>query len=547
MKHKFYLHSLVAIFVFSANNFVSAGVGELSSTFVSRQAQGVYGLESVPFDRLTRILETKGHSVDFKTYQNSRDTRLLTHLLTVSGKTQIFDELLKSISETVLVTEDDYYRLAQAIAELRDAYREKAHYDQLTELRETLFLLQMVQEEVLYAGYTKFNHPAKGEIIEKSWSWLPRSKFSPMGSEREIPLRGIPVRNGDVILSKATGSGSSSFIALTGNAPHIFSHVTMAVVTDIDGQEKLISPEADIADGVKLRSFEDYREGKKTRLFVYRLRGIDEQKAKDIRTATERFVQKMFAVTPDPFNVKAFNYDFDLNPDTEGAYYCAAIPCRIMRDTPLDEFMNPYPRMLWTQPRGIRRVIYDFLAIPKKPSAAPGDLEANRNYELVGTQIQLHRLEQERVELAILDSMFDLLAQNKDLVEDIVKKIETLGDEPIKPEEIKFLVDNKILPESAISKIPENIKPRQMIFFAYLNEMFTPKIRQVVMERLRQKNESGKLMGLQEMRLIAYRIQEERLGELINGVEFFVGKIKEGKLHSDPVLRCVGALSLNIR
>ena len=80
---------------------------------------------------------------------------------------------------------------------------------------------------------------------------------------------------------------------------------------------------------------------------------------------------------------------------------------------------------------------------------------------LVGTEIQLHRLELERVELAIIDSMFDLLANRGEVVKKIVSKTETLGDEPNRVEALEHLVQTGILPQSALDKIPSQIKPRQ--------------------------------------------------------------------------------------
>lgn len=510
------------------------------------KAAGLYGLENVPFDRLTQMLQAKkklpseASSAIKRPVSNPLD---FTEVIGISDKGDVFKALFNYISAKPLNQENDYYNLAKELAALRNQYREEASFQSRSEFRDILFLLQMIQEEVLYVGYSKFNPPqAGGALVEKNWFWAPK-EFAKDPNEQEVLLRGIPIQNGDVLLSKASGTGSSSFIALTGDAPHIYSHATIAIITSINGKQMLVSPEAEIVDGVKLRTFEDYKAGLKTRLFNYRLKDLDQYKKSEIKAATERFIQSMYAVTPDPFNVKAFDYDFDLHPDTVGAYYCAAVPCRIYQDTQLADAFNPYPRALWGQPSEIRRVVYDFLAIPKKPSAAPGDLETNREYELVGAELQLHRLELERTELAIIDSMFDLLSEKREAVRSIVEKTESLGNDPIKTEDLEVLVNQGLLSRKAIEKIPSHIKPRQMIFFAYLNEVFHPKIRKLMMKLLLEQKAQGHLLGLQELRLLAYQVQEDNLVDMVNGANSFIDKITESKNKQSVGLRCAKALS----
>jgi hypothetical protein len=467
----------------------------------------------------------------------------ITSIVRLTDKVEIFKKLYTFISQRTLVVEEDFYSLAKELANLRDAYRRKATIKSLKEFREILFLLQMVQEESLYVAYTHFNPSSEGKLIEKSWSWKPKSSRVDQDSMDEVLLRGIPLQNGDVLLSKASGAGSSSFIAMTGDAPHIFSHSTIAILTIINGELMLVSPEAEITDGVKLRKFEDYRQGTKTRLFVYRLQNVDETKRQQIKGATERFVQRMFEITPDPFTVAPFNYDFNLQPDTEGAYYCAAIPCRIYQDTQLKDEFNPYPRSMWGEPTEIRRAVYDFLELPHRPSAAPGDLESNRHYELVGSEILLHRLELERVELAILDSMFDLLSSKQEIVQNWIVKTDALGDKPITPEQIEFLIKTKVITREMAAKVPSQIKPKQMVFFGYLNEVFTPKIRKAVMAELLTKKAQGQIMGLQELRLKAFQEQESRLQEMVRGAEVFVERLSEARKAFQVAGTCKQAIS----
>ena len=531
---------IVAFFVNFTNFFCNAAV-----TIEPLNASTLYGLDNVQIDTITQFISQKASLIKYSEENRIQDSVIsdisnhlsekLKSFSNITHKQELFDQLYLYIIDQKFNKEADFYSLATELANFRNFFRLKSPIQDQILKGEMLYLVQSILEEILYVGYSKFNLSTDGNENKKSWRWIP----DPINKEEKpadssFDLRGMTIRNGDILLSKATGSGSSALISMISSIPHVFSHSTIAIITYLDRKLQLLSPEADIADGVKLRDFGDYKEGVKTRLFVYRLHNQNLDIKEKIHRATEAFIKRMYEITPDPFNKKAFNYDFNLTAgiaDSEEAYFCAAIPCRIYANSGLEDSMNPYPKTLWTKPRkgDIREQLYKFLKIPNSPSIAPGDMEENSNFELVGTEIQLHRLEVERIEVAILDSLFDLLEENENLVKELVEKTETLGNEPVTTEQLQNLVKLKILPEAALSKIPDDIKPSQMIFFGYINQVFTPKIEAILMRSLNEKKQQGIIEGPQELRLQAYRIQSKKLSELRQGTISLVNELKKSK------------------
>ncbi|MEN0060052.1 MAG: hypothetical protein AAGB31_14520, partial [Bdellovibrio sp.] len=276
----------------------------------------LYGLEQINMDKWTELLKVgreKGSVL-----QQMRSS-VFYAISTAASEQAIFSTLQNMVASARLTSVEDYRDLALLLLEARQRLRH-SHKMDLGTLQDSLFLLQMMAEESLYVGSKKFSDFPKEMTI-----------LGPIkNTSRSAALRDFSVQTGDVALSKATGFGSSSFIALAMDRPHIYSHSTPVVISE---QGRAISPEAEIEDGVKLRDMQkDYIDGSKTRLSIYRYE--DGSIQSKVEQGAQNLVNEMYQRSGnDPFNVPAFKYDFSMTPGhlDERGLFCSSVAYELYR------------------------------------------------------------------------------------------------------------------------------------------------------------------------------------------------------------------------
>ena len=124
----------------------------------------------------------------------------------------------------------------------------------------------------------------------------------------------------------------------------------------------------------------------------------------------------------------------------------------------------------------------------------------------MGARIDVTKLHQDRVEMAIIDAFLAELEANKEQMDKLTAVLEKVAAKPLDQEKIQKLIKSKLLPESvqsktkALEKVPDAITIKQLVFFAFLNEYMTPKIRKALLEKVATKEAEGKIVGPQELR-----------------------------------------------
>lgn len=453
----------------------------------------LHGLESIGIDTWTQLLQ-KGR----ETGLSVSDLRPLLHetAITAKNEQQTFKKIRETLKTARLHSADDYRDLGLMLLELRQEMRQRSDLP-LKSLQDSLYLLQLMAEESLYIGSKKFtNFPAEISFSDKV------STFTKTGS-----LRQFSVQTGDVVLSKSTGFGSSSFIALTMDHPHIYSHSTPVY---IDAKGEVLSPEAEIEDGVKLRNMrKDYVEGSKTRMYIYRFQGTEPGVPEKVVAGMENLVAEMFQRTGgDPYNKAAFLYDFSMTPgeaSTRGLF-CSSVAYEAYTRAGLNNSANPYEKSLWSPINKGREVLLRSLNMNTYRVPAPGDMELNKNFRLVGARVDVTKLHQDRIEMAIIDTFLTELDANKEAMARLSAVLEGVASKSVDKEGLLKMAHSGLLPKeladkaALIQKIPDSINLKQMAFFALLNEVMTPKLRGILLNEVSALEKQGRLVGPMELR-----------------------------------------------
>src|SRR5690606_34211824 len=116
---------------------------------------------------------------------------------------------------------------------------------------------------------------------------------------------------------------------------------------------------------------------------------------------------------------------------------CSAVAFTLYKD--LRPEQNPYPEKLWSRISGSRQSLYNLLSIRSEAIPSPGDLELNSNFQLVGARIDIARLEQERIESAIIDTFLQTLDSQEAYLQKYSKALDEIGNTPITAAQIEHL------------------------------------------------------------------------------------------------------------
>ncbi|WP_374073285.1 hypothetical protein [Bdellovibrio bacteriovorus] len=470
-------------------------------------AMSLHGLEKVGIDGWTKFL-VKGKNAGLSVSELREP--IMVALSQAKNEQELFKSI-KTIAESAKINSlEDYRDLGVLLLELRQELRQHKGMG-LKSRQDSLFLMEMLAEESLHVGSKKFaNFPQEISI---------GSVNSTTG--KAAALRNFQVQTGDVVLSKATGFGSSSFIALTMDHPHIYSHSTPVYVSN---QGELLSPEADIEDGVKLRRMtKDYIDGSKTRMYIYRYQGAEGATQNKIEAGAQSLITDMYQRTEgDPFNKAAYKYDFSMTPGEVNSrgMFCSSVAYEMYVRAGLTGNKNPYAESVWSPISKSREELLKILNMNTNKVPAPGDLELNPEFRLVGARIDVSKLSQDRVEMAIIDTFLREIANNRETLQRVADVLNSLSSKPIDKEALKKMAASGILPKeladkaAMIDKIPDSINLKQMVFFAFLNEVMTPKLRGALMLQVSTLEKTGKIVGPVELRKMARAQGKLMLAEL---------------------------------
>lgn len=428
----------------------------------------------------------------------------------ISDTTTIVSSIIQMMQPIRLSQTKDYTNLASYLLQFRDIIRLSEKFDIGTK-RNILFLTQMMAEEVLYIGSQKYtNFPTELSLVSSAEITL----------KSNTDLKEFRVQTGDVLLSKATGSGSSSLIALSMDNPHIFSHST-PVFVDSDG--RALSPEAFIEDGVKLRHLDkDYASDTKTRLYIYRLKPQYAAFLKNVEVTMTDFAQEMQNRTKNRADqIAAFPYDFTMSPGEieKRGLFCSSVSHRVFEDAGVPAKLNPYADNLWSSISGSRTHLLQILGIQNGKVPAPGDIEASPYYEVVGVRINIAKLSQERIESALFEVLLEEVLKEAKTLENISKKLQSLDEKPLNKKTLQDLIARGLIPQSMtehlgfLDKIPNNIKLSQLLLFGFMNEILTPKVRDTIEEKIK-----GQIVSQNELKNILranISIVKESLADVI--------------------------------
>ena len=326
-----------------------------------------------------------------------------------------------------------------------------------------------------------------------------RSDFSSAASPenaggRTAKLDGFTIFQGDVILSKGS-TGSSSFLARSSDDPGNFSHSAVAYVElgKSVAENKLSTIEAELEDGVKLRDpTGDFSDARKRKLLIYRYtpsknRPSQREKMPSIINSVDRLVSEMKTTVQDPWNQSAFPYDFEMNPTDHQAMFSSEVVLDAYSKDQGADSINPYPRKSWSSITGATEDFFKkYFNVKHSSYPAPSDIDFDQDYQLVGMTIDVSELQEDRIDVAVVDTLIALMQEKQDQFAPILDRLSTIGNSDTSTYTLDQLVAKGLLSRSKAqeikSKIPEGANLKQLVFFGFLNSVLFPQIR-ATMER----------------------------------------------------------------
>ncbi len=504
------------------------------------KVNSILGLEKIKFDQWTTFLFQDNNESDHSLSETNYAAEIKKLIGKFKSDVELFQNLQSVTKKYNLSSAEDYTTVAKVLLINRQTVRQRKNINFDTK-KDTLFLLELMAEEALYVMSERFPDSAKEFSITTSMKTVPVART---GS-----LRGFQVQVGDVMVSKASGSGSSSFIAFSMNKPSIFSHSTPIWKKDKNSDSPLMSPEAFIEDGVKLRNLKkDYVEGSKTRLYIYRYHSSRQQRNEAVYNTVESymdlFVDGMNQLTNGkPEEVASYAYDFSMSPFYYGPggdapakqgpkkFLCSAVSYNLYPSMNGDE--NPYAKKYWSQVNNDRSALFRFIGVNSKAMPSPGDVESNPFYSMVGMRIDISKLEQERIENAIIDVFLQYVKANKNKMETIAEEFKNVGTSAIRKENLQKLVEFKFLTDdkrkqlqAMVEQVPDGVNIKQLMFFYMMNEVATPNLRAQVMQKVMDAKQQKQYMGPQQLRQIVSEFAAPSFESYFQNMKAMLAKFK---------------------
>lgn len=231
-------------------------------------------------------------------------------------------------------------------------------------------------------------------------------------------------------------------------------------------------------------------------MFVYRAKGVGQSDLNarlDAARGVESFVSEIKSKVSDPVNNPAFSYNFTMNPyfntsvgPDQHAYTCVETVLESFNRGGLTGEKNPYAPSLWSRFDPAHGEIFSkFLNMTAPRFPSPGDLDLNPNYELASLRLDVSKLGQDRAEMASIDALFTLIAMKKSDIRNSLSVFDDLGSSPVTEAQLTYLRSLSFIPAESRkmidTSVPANMNLKQLVFFGYLNNVFTPKMRTAVL------------------------------------------------------------------
>lgn len=376
--------------------------------------------------------------------------------------------------------------------------------------KEAMLLVELLAEETLYVDSLRFKTK---NLIRFDYA----NDVSVCGNKTSA-INSTKICQGDIIISKGE-AGSSSFLARISDYPGNFSHSTTPY---IDGNKRIFLVEAFIEDGLKLRDpAKDYVNDPKTKMMIYRninpavvkagVNGIEMIVAK----ITERLGGK------DPTTNASYQYDFNMDATNFDRLFCSEVGHYAYHlNSAIPAGQNPYAEAYWSSVDDPNRnlVLSSFLGA-KTHFPAPSDVELNPNYDIVSMQFNPNKLSADRMRVALIDVMIEVMNENQQQMITSINSLGKLGDQIVDPRVIKSKLELfatlgiKLPPDtiSMIDSIPKNINYKQLLFFAFIDKRLAPYVVDQLSKQEQILLKNGKVLDLESMRSSLRPLVEKEL------------------------------------
>lgn len=395
-------------------------------------------------------------------------------------ESQSFESLVESILQLRLnrryESADGYEAIVEGLLQARIAVRSRLD-PRSTYAKEAIALLSILIDETLYIESILFREK---EIVRFDY----RAINTDYCNGHIAELNRIPLCQGDIMLSKG-GAASSSFIAKIGDYPGNFSHSTTPLINARTKKIELI--EAEIEDGVKLRfPQKDYINDRKAKLYIFRNKrgNVVADAVLGVEYLKEEIQKRVKG--KDPTKVASFDYDFAMDADESEKLFCSEVPYLAYDMGNTSSKYNPYPQHLWSRVTTKAKATFldKFLEIGTH-FPAPSDVELNSDYALVAAQYNLHKISNDRMMIALIDTLFTILENEETILNSALDRLGSLGSGSADPKvilkKLELLEASGVkIPAGMKEKvkfIPKNISYKQLIFFTFLNEVLGTKVK----------------------------------------------------------------------
>lgn len=416
-----------------------------------------------------------------------------------------FKGLVELQSRMIFTSDRDHLRTAEALMRFHEELRLRttssvAGPAQLDLRKQLLIMLQYAAEETQYVGKTRFPQMSNEFKIIFDADPVMRAEQS-----KPATIRDIPVRSGDFAMVKFSGHGVSDIIATSTNVPGAFSH-TFPMSVENDG--RILAPEAGITTGVRESDVgRSYNQQSMTRTWIMRAYSNNPEQREALVEKAAVGVRTVLS------ELKAagghFEYDlvFDiLDKSGKPAYSCAETTWLALNRgglLPKITERNAYSNYFSRYSDGSQHFFSKMMNAQSPRFLAPSDFQVSAGFQTVGLRIDVKQLEIERVGNAVMDSLMKNIETNASGLNELVKMLEFRADDPMSREQIEALRlagFPKELVDGLSKSVGGKMSLKQALFFSFIQEVYSPKLRDGLMQIVAAQKAQGRVMGMIELR-----------------------------------------------
>ncbi|MGZ3787868.1 MAG: hypothetical protein ACXVLQ_05060 [Bacteriovorax sp.] len=419
-------------------------------------------------------------------------------------------------------SEGSYRQLAEGLFAARKRIRKNLSANPKY-TKEAMLLVELLAEETLYVDGLRFK---PNNLIRFDYA----NDVSVCGN-RTSAINGTKICQGDIIISKGD-AGSSSFIARVSDYPGNFSHSTAPY---IDANKRTFLVEAFIEDGLKLRDpAKDYVNDPKAKMMIYR--NTNPSVVKEGVNGIDMIVKKIGERLggKDPVTNASYEYDFAMDATNFDRLFCSEVSYYAYSLNPaIPAAQNPYAQAYWSNVDDpSRNIVLSRFLDAKTHFPAPSDVELNPNYEIVSMQFNPNKLSGDRMRVALIDVLIDVMNENQQQMITSINMLGKLGDQVVDPATIKSklavfaALGIKLPPEAStmIDSIPKNINYKQLLFFAFIDKRLAPYVVDQLSKQEQMLLKNGKVLDLESMRSSLRPLVEQELKQFASYAEKAMAK-----------------------